>query len=136
MFDLTFFGLNPKNSLCFSRSLKKWTAGCAVLAQKHGRDIKGANIAFFMRFNLASFGIHASFRALALLSAAFFSSAFDWTRGFHWLVSFRCFSTASSVHFSSCDSFISACRSSSLSRLRSARLFSSVAREEFISRRY
>jgi hypothetical protein len=44
---------------------------------------------------------------LTLLSAASFSSAFDWTRGFHWLVSFRCFSTASLVHLSSCDSFIS-----------------------------
>ena len=60
-----------------------------------------------MRFLITCFRIHASSRALTLLSAASFSSAFDWTRGFHWLVSFRCFSTASSVHLSSCDSFIS-----------------------------
>ena len=35
------FGFNPKNSLCFSRSLKKWTADCLKFAEQLGRETIG-----------------------------------------------------------------------------------------------
>ena len=106
MFDLTFSGLIPKFCYVFLRSLKKWTTDHADRTEQHGHETIGYRKGLLKHKLLASSGIHASPRVLTLLSAAFFSSAFDWTRGFHWLVSFRCFSRASSVHLSSCDSFI------------------------------
>jgi len=84
VFDLTFSGLIPKFRFAFHKSLSKSTTKNA-LTQVHDIEAFQSECTYLPCTRLAFFRIHVFIRALAPLSALSFASAFNWTRGFHWL---------------------------------------------------
>jgi hypothetical protein len=84
VFDLTFSGLIPKFRFAFHKSLSKSTTK-NVLTQVHDIEAFQSECTYLPCTRLAFFRIHVFIRVLAPLSALSFASAFNWTRGFHWL---------------------------------------------------
>jgi hypothetical protein len=79
-----FSDLIPNFRFAFHKSLSKSTTKNA-LTQVHDIEAFQSECTYLPSTRLAFFRIHVFIRVLAPLSALSFASAFNWTRGFHWL---------------------------------------------------